>query len=387
MNVHPGGDVATWRRALGETVAPLRRRLGVKGPFGLAIRLDAAGARALVVDEPALRRLVDEHRAADLVPFTANAFVAGRFHGGVVKDAVYAPTFGSRERVDYTLDVARVLAAFHEPGARLSISTAPGPWKGWNDRRADVEARARGLVDAGRALRRLHDETGVLIRLGLEPEPGCLPETTAETIEFFDGPLARALGDAPDARSHLGVCFDVCHQAVLHEDVADALASLLDGGIPVVKVQLSVAVELSDPRDDAARAALARFDEGTWLHQVVARRADGGVAFAPDLRVALDDPAWRDRRPWRIHFHVPIDRRELDGGLRTTAPALESALDVVAARPAIEHLEIETYSFRALPPADRPNGPDGALVEGLLGEYRHVLAALAARGIAPEAAL
>ena len=83
-------------------------------------------------------------------------------------------------------------------------------------------------------------------------------------------------------------------------------------------------------------------------------------------------------------FDVIRVKQRLAGGLATTAPALEAALDVVARREEIEHLEIETYSFGALPPADRPDGPDGPLVEGLLGEFRHVLDGLARRGIHVE---
>lgn len=385
MNVHAGGDQAAWQEALVDTVAPLRRRLGARGAFGLAVRLDASGAAALARDAAAREALVARHRAEGLVPFTGNAFVAGRFHGGRVKEAVYAPTWGHRERTAYTLDFARVLAAFHEPGARVSLSTAPGPWKGWTTDVPLPAARAAALVEAAEGLRRLEQETGVRVRLGLEPEPGCAPETIDETLALFRGPLADALEGAPAAAPYLGVCYDVCHQAVLHEDVAEGMVRLLDAGIPLVKVQLSVAVELADPDDAAARAALAGFAEGTWLHQVAARSA-GGVRFAPDLDVALADPRMAEGRPWRVHFHVPVDRARLAGGLGTTAPALEAALDVVARRDEIEHLEIETYSFAALPAADRPDGPDGPLVEGLLGEYRHVLAALARRGIVVEEA-
>lgn len=383
MNVHAGGDVATWERALRETVAPLRRRLGAHGPFGLAVRLDAAGARELVQDTAWRKAFVARHAAEGLVPFTGNAFVAGRFHGGRVKDAVYAPTWGTPERTAYTLDFARALAAFHGPGARLSLSTAPGPWKGWGVDVPLPAARAAALVETAEGLRRLEAESGVRVRLGLEPEPGCDPETIHETLALFRGPLDAAWARAPQARPYLGVCYDVCHQAVLHEDVAAGLDALLDEGIPVVKVQLSVAVELRDPGDEAAREALAGFAEGTWLHQVAAPASDG-VRFAPDLDVALADPRLTSERPWRVHFHVPVDRQRLAGGLATTSPALEAALDVVARRAEIEHLEIETYSFGALPPADRPDGPDGPLVEGLLGEYRFVLEGLARRGIHAE---
>lgn len=383
MNVHPGGDAAAWHAALASTVEPLRRRLGHRGPFGLAVRLDAAGVRHLLDDETARERLVAAHGAAGLVPFTGNAFVAGRFHGAGVKEQVYAPPWEDRARPEYTVQFARLLAAFHAPGARLSLSTAPGSWKAWGGGAPAETTRAQALVATARALADLEGRTGVTVRLGLEPEPGCTLETVEETLAFFQGPLARALVGHEACARFLGVCFDVCHQAVRHEDVGGGLERLLDAGIPIVKVQLSVALEVPDPGDEEARAALARFEEGTYLHQVVAPDGAGGLAFAPDLGVALADPAWRRRAPWRVHFHVPVDRRRMVGGLATTAAALDAALDVVARRPEIEHLEIETYTFDVLPAEERREGPDGPLVEGLLAEQRHVLQALAARGLRP----
>ena len=384
MNVHPGGDGPAWRAALDATVAPLRRRLGVTGPFGVAVRLDAPGVRALWADEAGREALVAAHAAAGLVPFTGNAFVLGRFHGAGVKEAVYAPAWSDEARRRYTRDFARLLAAFHAPGARVSLSTAPGSWKAWGDTASAEAARAHHIVATGCDLARLAADTGVVVRLGLEPEPGCTLETVEETLRFFQGPLARALEGHAEAAAHLGVCFDVCHQAVRHEDVAAGLERLLDAGVPVVKVQLSVALEVADPRDEAARRALARFDEGTYLHQVVAPDGRGGQAFAPDLGVALADPAWRTLAPWRVHFHVPVHRRSMRGGLRTTASDLDAVLAVVGRRAEIDHLEIETYTFDVLPDDEREEGPDGALVEALLAEHRHVLAGLVGHGLVPE---
>lgn len=60
-----------------------------------------------------------------------------------------------------------------------------------------------------RHLHRLHHTLGKEIVLALEPEPGCLLETTDEVCQFF------AWLDLPDAlRPYLGVCYDCCHQAV-----------------------------------------------------------------------------------------------------------------------------------------------------------------------------
>src|SRR5688572_30720166 len=148
MNVHPGGSPDVLARAIEETVLPLRARLGARGPFGLALRLDAQGVRALADDLLALGALRARLARHDLVPFTANGFVLGRFHGAGVKDAVYRPTWREAEREDYTVALAGVLAALRGPGEVVSISTAPGSWRGWGGDPRAAGARARAPLHA-----------------------------------------------------------------------------------------------------------------------------------------------------------------------------------------------------------------------------------------------
>jgi hypothetical protein len=120
-------------------------------------------------------------------------------------------------------------------------------------------------------------------------------------------------------------------------------------GIPIFKVQLSAglcAPELSAERLDA----FAAFAEDVYLHQVVERRAGALQRFVdlPDaLAQARPDPA----REWRVHFHVPIFRREL-GCFESTQPFLVELLRQL--RPEeCAHLEVETYTWSVLPPALR----------------------------------
>ena len=80
-----------------------------------------------------------------------------------------------------------------------------------------------------------------------------------------------------------------------------------------------------------------------------ARDADGTLHVADDLGDVLDDPAWHARGPWRSHFHVPVFREELAGGLRSTQPELERALRVVAREGLTKHIEVETYTWDVLP--------------------------------------
>ena len=139
--------------------------------------------------------------------------------------------------------------------SHLSLSTHAGGFGG-----ADREERARraaGLADAARLLRRLSDESGLRLVLGLEPEPRSHANDTRELAPLFaevHAALARS-GDA-DAAPHLGTCLDTCHAAVEFEDEAQALHRATDG-VPLAKLQFTSALALPAPvADEAGRTAL-----------------------------------------------------------------------------------------------------------------------------------
>ncbi len=377
MNVHPGGGVDALEAAIASTVTPLRDRLGVEGTMGLAIRLDAEAVFELHEDEDRRRLLRDLLASEDLFAFTGNAFVAGDFHDvRGVKAEVYRPTWATQARVAYTIAFADVLADLAPAGSSLSLSTAPGSFRPFREAPGFDDRAAANLVRVGAHLTRLHEKTGVHVVLGLEPEPLCTIETTAEAIEFFRGPLARASDAGPVARSHLGVCYDVCHQAVEFEDPVANLEALSRAGVAVAKLQASCALELPDGADPVGRAVLARFDEPRWLHQTVARLRDGTVIRAKDLPDALTGERAAEFRaadgPWRVHFHVPVHQPTAIPPLRTTRADLERTLRVVATGTTTAHVEIETYTWDALPSEVRA----GTLVESLARELEWTRAVL-----------
>jgi hypothetical protein len=382
MNVHAGGSLDTLERALATTVVPLRERLDVEGPMGLALRLDREGVTDLLVDEDRRRLLRDTLAGLDLVPFTANAFVVGDFHAVGTKAEVYRPTWSDPARAAYTLDFAEALAALSEPGRTLSLSTAPWSFKPFAEGEARAAAAAARLAETARGLAAIERRTGVRVRLAVEPEPLCTLETTDEAVAWFRGPLHEALRGDEDAARHLAVCYDVCHQAVEGEDPEASLAALAAAGVPVAKVQLSCALLVPDPGDPAARRALERFEEPRWLHQVAAG-AGASRRVAADLHEALRGPdaaRWRGAGPWRVHFHVPVHREEVVPPLRTTRDVLERAIRAVVRTGACDHLEIETYTWDGLPPEVRASG----LVESLALEHEWVLSVLAGLGVVPD---
>jgi sugar phosphate isomerase/epimerase len=381
-NVHPYDDLQGLRTALSDVAVPLRARFVQQGrlardaALGVGLWLPASVAADLARDPASLRAWMDER---GLYAFTVNAFPFGDFHGARVKDDVFRPHWGQPERLAYTLQAAEVLAALLPEGVDGSLSTHTGGYRAWGAAGPDVPSVARALRAAAAGLADLQARTGRRVLLALEPEPDALLETTDEMIGFFERHLLPA-GEA--ARRHLGLCFDACHQAVQHEDMADAVARLRAAGVGIAKVQLSSAIRVPSPA--AAAAQLAPWAEDRWLHQVVGRARDGRPVRHADLPAALADPAALDAAEWRIHYHVPLytDRLDAEGLLRTTRPDLVRLLDVLAdlagladpSDPAVtSHLEIETYSFFMIPAALRAAWGAGTLLDCLDQEYGWVL--------------
>ena len=369
-NVHAVVDLASLMAAIEGPVAAVRNAVIPDGELGVGLwipaaaladlRGDSASARA---NRASLRQALEQ---SGLTVFTLNGFPYGGFHADRVKENVFRPTWLDPKRVDYTLGLGDVLADLLPEGEHGSISTSPCSFKGFEVTANDRRDMASNFITVARHFHDLHQRTGRMISLGLEPEPLGMIETTGEATRFFGGlvfpegrtRLAYELG-LPGANAdlicheHLGICFDTCHQAVEVEDPATALASLDEAGVSVVKAQLSSAIEIVAPGSTAgaeAREALRRFDEPRWFHQVAARLPDGEVLRHAELGQVLDaadsgEGRWLEADTWRVHFHVPVQLSHLAGGLRTTRPWLEDALGQLlggpTSPPRTTHLELE----------------------------------------------
>ncbi len=177
---------------------------------------------------------------------------------------------------------------------------------------------------------------------------------------------AEQRGTQAAVRRHVGLCFDVCHQAVEFEDVAACIATLDRAAVRLNKVHISCALQLDNPADNTdGRLALHRYVEPRYLHQTIAELPGGRCGRAIDLSDELIDspgPDFRGALRWRVHFHVPVDAERL-GPLGTTRPALKKALGAVARLDYAPDLEVETYTWEVLPGAGEAD-----LVEGLARE-------------------
>jgi len=353
--VHPGD---TWDEmwASVSTYAPLvKAAFAPDAPFPVSLRLSAASASSLTGDElTRFREWLDDH---DMYVYTVNAFPYGPFKGRRVMEQVYEPDWSTEDRVRYTMQVADILSSLTSPPVAPSIQTMPLAF-----RAADVDLLTENVLRVVAHLIELERRTGCRIKLALEPEPFCYLETTAETIRYFEehvwsprgldrlARLARLPASEASGlvRRHLGVVFDICHQAVQFEDIGASLRLLRDAGLPIFKLQAAAALHVPEVTPSAV-AALTSFTNTIYLSQTTELR-DGRLTRWLNLADAIE--SWRadptGPREWRTHFHVPIFLDDL-GAFRTTRASIEAALAVHAETPLSDHLEIETYTWDVLP--------------------------------------
>ncbi|MFB7248276.1 xylose isomerase [Streptomyces populi] len=346
-NVHPAETLDGVLAQLRDHCEPVRRRLG-RDRLGIGLWLARAASRTLVEDPAALRGLRAELDRRGLEVVTLNGFPYEGFGHDEVKYRVYRPDWTEPERLAYTTDLARLLAALlPEDVTEGTVSTLPLAWRRGSGPSGNAAVRdgLSALTTLVERLDVLEEMTGRSIRVALEPEPGCVVETTADAI----GPLT-ALG----APHRVGVCVDTCHLATSFEDPATALPALDTAGVTVPKAQLSAALHAEHPHLPAVREALAAFAEPRFLHQTRTRTPDG-LRGTDDLGEALTGRALPRTGPWRSHFHVPLHARPAPP-LASTLPVLEEALALLVGGPAprTRHLEVETYTWQALPPELRP---------------------------------
>ena len=380
LNIHAGERWEENLQAIRDHVPRIRAAVAPSEAFGLGLRISHAAALSL--QDPGQRAAFRSFlERQNLYVFTLNGFPYGTFHQSVVKTNVYAPDWRTRERVDYTIRLADLLADWLPPGISGSISTVPCSYKPWIRTTDDVALMTRHLTDVVAHLMDIRRRTGQEIHLGLEPEPDCFLETTAEFVEWYEhiflpdavAGLTSRLGVTSSeaetaARTHLGLCFDTCHLALQFEDLRTSLATLRSHGIRVSKIQISSALRVESPL--AARERLRAFCDPVYLHQVKTRTA-AGVVSRGDLTDVLARPPDPADGAWRIHFHVPLYFSGTEPLMSTRDDVADGFLSAAAVS-GVRHFEIETYTFDVLPPEARERDLDHSIVrefEWVLGQF------------------
>ncbi len=376
-NVHPG---ETWDQtydSLNRWTLEVRRQVCSNRPFAIGLRLSAVAAKEL--SQPAtllaFQQWLDRNSC---YVFTINGFPYGRFHGARVKEQVYRPDWGDPLRLEYTTLLFDLLAQLVPRGVEGSVSTLPGSFKEFIEAPEQTRAIRDNLWRCVEHVARLSERTGRCLHLGLEPEPLGLFENSQETVAFFDA-LRDEHPNNPHLDRHLGVNYDTCHFAIQFEEPQDAIGRLQQHGIRLSKIHISNALEIHPSPTSLEK--LATFADDTYLHQVIARHADGSLLRFKDLDVALASPlaaAGRASAQWRVHFHIPLHSTPTEE-FDTTAEHVVGVMKLLQNNPQLcSHLEMETYTWAVLPEALKTK----TVSEQIVSEYRWTLGHLARHGLA-----
>jgi hypothetical protein len=359
--VHPGDTWDDMWNSLTKYVPKVKERVAPRESFGISLRLSNSSAETLVNDKSKREQLKKFLGDNDMYLYTVNAFPYGPFKGRIVKEDVYEPDWSTDARTQYTMNVAEILGDVAPPGTAPSIQSAP---LGFKPRVTgpDVVARfTEHVMQVAARLVEIRERTGRTVGLALEPEPFCFLETTDETVDYFTqhlysgasaarlAKLARIpISEALEAlRRHVGIVFDICHQAVEYENISESLQKLVNAGIPVFKLQEAAAIYVPKVTQQSVDV-LKKYAETIYLTQTIEKK-DGQFSKFLNLEDAFG--AWRpssEAREWRTHIHVPVFLDDL-GAFRTTRFAIEDALRFHKANPLSRQLEIETYTWDVLP--------------------------------------
>jgi hypothetical protein len=365
--VHPADDWQQLWNSLNSYLPKVKERFAPKLRFGVCIRLAAKTAETLAnspAERDKLKKFLGDN---DMYIYTANAFVYGHFKGDKVKEQVYEPDWRGEERTQYTINVADVLADICPRGIAPSIQSAPLGFKPRVTGGDVIAAYTDHVLRVVGHLIALEAKTGSTVQLALEPEPFCFLESTDETIAYFRdhlysgaaveklAKLARVpIAEANAAlRRHLGIVYDICHQAVEFEDIPASLQKLVDAGVPIFKLQEAAALHMPEVTQDVVNT-LKRYAKTIYLTQTLEKR-DGRINRFLNVDDAISafekDPGPRE---WRTHIHVPVFLDDL-GQFRTTRFAIADALRFHKAKPLSHHLEVETYTWDMLPDSLKSN--------------------------------
>jgi hypothetical protein len=370
-NVHAGTTYSEIKQNLRQYSLAVKEAVSPDESMGIGLwfSAEAVGQMANAAATTEFQQWLDE---CGLFPFTFNAFPFSDFHQPIVKHKVYEPTWAQTSRLDYTLAIARLQSTLLPVGSFGTISTLP---LGWPTKLNDgfLESCARNLIHCANELKAIHQETGRQIFLCIEPEPGCILDTSDDLVSFFENYLFSDSAAEETIRNYIGVCHDVCHSAVMFEPQTVALNRFAESGIHVGKFQISSAIAVDfdaihTDRQQDVLSELSRFAEDRYLHQTMVRGADGNLNLLEDLSIAIDQHQQNPTGQWRIHFHVPIFAESV-GSLSTTQNEIAECIAFELPSDLPVHYEVETYAWTVLPENVRPKD----LATGIAQEMKFLL--------------
>ncbi len=363
-NIHPGEDWSAHFAVLQSSIPQIKATVCPHEKMGIGLRL-ANQASIDLSEKSNFDTFKNWLEANDCYVFTMNGFPYGGFHNVVVKDQVHAPDWTTPERTNYTIRSFGLLAQLLPNDlAEGGISTSPLSYRFWWKTADDLENATRtatkNMILVVEALLEIKANTGKTLHLDIEPEPDGILENSEEYINWYNNYLlpmgieqfvSKGLSaeQATDAiKTHIQLCYDVCHFAVGFEHPQAVIDKLDAQDLKIGKIQISSAlkVDFSSNAEDKLKV-IAQYNEPTYLHQVVAQRKDGSFQKFPDLTEAIEGFD-ESISSWRVHFHVPLFLENY-GVLSSTQSDIVDTINVHKQKPFTNHLEIETYTWGVLP--------------------------------------
>lgn len=367
-NIHPGENWAGHFTALQQNFPSIKAQVSPDALMGIGLRLSNVASEELA---SGYNLYVFKQWLADndAYVFTMNGFPYGEFHNTEVKDQVHAPDWTTQERVDYTNRMFDTLVQLLPAGMEGGISTSPLSYRYWHTTpellKEATEIGTANILKVAHHLITISQQQGIEMHLDIEPEPDGILETGVEYINWYTNVLlpqgkpviASAFGISEGEaekliKKHICLCYDVCHFAIGFEPHQEVIDELEEKGLKVGKIQISAALKAALPQNQDLRQpileAFAKFDEPTYLHQIIAKTNSGALLRYRDLPGALNDGENTEVEEWRAHFHVPIFTEEF-GLVRSTQSDIEEVLNINKAKSFSTHLEVETYTWGVLP--------------------------------------
>jgi len=359
--VHAGEDFDRYLASLEQYAVGVKSRMRDERPLAIGLWLSARTASQILIDNR-LAELGAFLESNGLRAFTMNGFPYGNFHADTVKYQVYEPDWSRPQRLDYTVNLIRILARLMPEESQAGISTLP---LGWPGHAFDYKKAAENLIRVAELLRVNELRTGKLIHLDIEPEPGCILGSSGDVVSFFKNYLLPGRVEN-DILRYIRVCHDVCHASVVFEGQQEAIANYVANGIRIGKVHVSSAIE-AEIDSDGSREILEQlksFQEDRYLHQTYLKQADGIMSY-DDLPQAIDDVGTGREGTLRCHFHVPVFIEEF-GHLRTTRQEIVDCLDSIYQMSDCRDFEVETYAWTVLPDELKADDLAGGIARELL---------------------
>jgi hypothetical protein len=367
-NIHMGENWTDHFAAIKDHFPFIKEKISPNNPMGIGLRLSNEASIELIKKEN-LSCFKEWLKEQDAYVFTMNGFPYGGFHHIIVKDQVHTPDWTTKDRIDYTMRLFHILTALIPPDLDGGVSTSPLSYRHWfktvEQLKVARENSTKNIILIIENLIEIHKSTGRLLHLDIEPEPDGLLETGEEFIEWFENdllpvgiPIIKSKFDISKQhaenliKEHLRLCYDVCHFAIGYESHHQIINDLEKHGINIGKIQISAALKATmdsfENNRKSIKQSFEKFNEPTYLHQVVAKTSNGKLIRYPDLPEALNDNEHPLIQEWRAHFHVPIFAEKF-GLLSSTQDEIKEVLSLQKTKPFTSHLEVETYTWEVLP--------------------------------------